>query len=74
MTRWLSILLLSIFAFVRAFRAMFDVASVEPSLTTMSSLCGEFVSRYAIVCRSESPMRCASLYAGMTTEKGGNIQ
>src|SRR5256886_7818722 len=49
------------------------VASVEPSLMTITSLPGLSFSRYAIVVASVSPMRTASLKAGMTTETAGSM-
>ena len=61
-----------ILAPAKASLAIADVASVEPSLTMISSLSGEFISRYSIVERAVVPIRSASLKQGMTTEKGGN--
>src|SRR5437763_6458377 len=50
------------------------VESVEPSLITINSLPGLSFSRYATVVASVSPMRTASLKAGMTTEIAGSMK
>src|SRR5438874_8734424 len=54
-------------------RVTSPVASVEPSLMTITSLPGLSFSRYAIVVASVPPMRTASLKAGMTTEIAGSM-